>query len=731
MKHFWGKGVIGLIMLSAAHAAIPTITALHVFNGTDGDTPYAPLMQASDGNFYGTTVHGGDDGHGCTQGCDGTIFKITPQGQYTLLHTFVGGGTVPVYQNGRNPEGGLIEGPDGYLYGTTFDGGFVVSAAGGIVYKISKSGDFQKLHDFCGFVGCKEGTEPQGGLLLGSDGFFYGTTTSPPAFPQIFRMSSTGVYSTIEDLYSTGFGTPLNGLVHASDGDYYGVAIGGVFRVTPPLGFAPVYFFNSPSDGSGSSEVIQASDGNLYGATYPGPGNPGGVFRLTLTGTFQKILTFTGTGTGTSPNALLQASDGNLWGTTNISSGTGGGGTVYTLTIDGTFLQSVFLTAKTGIRPVAPLIQGIDGKLYGTATTLGTLPSGFAASGTIFVVDAGLAPKLTSIAITAANNSIARGTGEQFTATGTYGDNSTSNITTQVTWNSSNAAVATIGANTGLATAAATGSTIITASLAGVTSNMFMLTVTPATLTSISIAGPSSVIAGKTAQFAATGTYTDFSTANITSQVTWNSSSPGVATIGANTGLASGVAAGSTNITASLNGLTSNLLSLTVPTPPVVTAYKVLFGSQSYNLIGSTRKRLPWQVAGIQVVFSEPIASGAVSSLSGVTATGLSGLGTNTLTWTINPIPLGNFATALAGSGGAALLDAAGSSLGGGTGFTQNFKVLPGDFNDDGFVSSADMVGVNNATVAAYNVFADINGDGIVNITDVQIVRTKIGTSLP
>src|SRR5438552_17405774 len=82
-----------IIMLSVAHASPPTITVLHAFNGKDGATPYAPLFQASDGNFYGTTIHGGDDGQGCLQGCDGTVFKITPQGQFTLLHTFLGGGT--------------------------------------------------------------------------------------------------------------------------------------------------------------------------------------------------------------------------------------------------------------------------------------------------------------------------------------------------------------------------------------------------------------------------------------------------------------------------------------------------------------------------------------------------------------------------------------------------------------------------------------------------------------
>ena len=259
-------------------------------------------------------------------------------------------------------------------------------------------------------------------------------------------------------------------MLQASDGNLYGVGTGGVYRVTPPLGFAIVYSFVPNVDGEGDTELIQASDGNLYGVTY---GNGQGVFRMSLAGAFQKIYTLSVADTGVGPNALLQASDGNLWGTTANSTGSSGGGAVYTITTDGTFIQSIFLTKNTGYDSGAPLIQGTDGKLYGTASGGGVLPDGKTpASGTVFVIDAGLSPKLTSIAITAANSSIPKGTNEQFTATGTYGDNSMADITTQVTWNSSNMAAATIGINTGLASAVAMGSTNITASLNGVTSQI-------------------------------------------------------------------------------------------------------------------------------------------------------------------------------------------------------------------------------------------------------------------
>src|SRR5439155_24570974 len=122
----------------------------------------------------------------------------------------------------------------------------------------------------------------------------------------------------------------------------------------------------------------------------------------------------------------------------------------------------------------------------------------------------------------------------------------------------------------------------------GVTSNTFALTVTPAALVSISISGPTTVVAGSTAQFLATGTYSDNSTADITTQVTWKSSNLAAATFGAGTGLAKGVGAGSSRISASLNGVTSNTLplSVTAPTAPNVVGYQVLFGSQSQSPAG-------------------------------------------------------------------------------------------------------------------------------------------------
>lgn len=178
---------------------------------------------------------------------------------------------------------------------------------------------------------------------------------------------------------------------------------------------------------------------------------------------------------------------------------------------------------------------------------------------------------LKSIAITPANPSVANGSKQPFVAIGTYSDNSTQNITSSVTWSSSNTAVATISdpANLGEATTLAVGTTNITATLSGVTSQQSTLSVVAVTLQSIAVTPTSlSLPIGNKQPFIAIGTYSNNSTQNITGSVVWNSSNPAVATIDdpANPGIATTLTAGSTNITATLSGITSQQSTLTVTT---------------------------------------------------------------------------------------------------------------------------------------------------------------------
>jgi uncharacterized repeat protein (TIGR03803 family) len=366
-----------------------TITKLINFGSSTGWAPLGPLLLASDGNFYGTTSAGGDDGAGCAQGCAGTVFKLTPQGQLTVLHTFVSGGGPAPWANGKTPWGGLVEGPDSWLYGTTYEGGFQFSSYG-IVYKISKTGQFQKIHDFCPSSPCPDGANPQGELVWGGDGYFYGTTTAPIIKPYLFRISPSGAYTAVANFFNSPLGTPGGGMLRASDGNLYGVARFGVYRYTPGGSATALYLFGSGAiDGSnGNGPLIEGLDGNLYGANLQGGANGAGtVFRITTSGSFTKIHDLVVATERYYPHGLLQTPDGSLWGTTSNTAPATGGGAVYAITPAGASQDASTLTSATGTTSLASLAQAADGKLYGTASAGGT--GGF---GTVFVVDAGLPP---------------------------------------------------------------------------------------------------------------------------------------------------------------------------------------------------------------------------------------------------------------------------------------------------------------------------------------------------
>ena len=175
---------------------------------------------------------------------------------------------------------------------------------------------------------------------------------------------------------------------------------------------------------------------------------------------------------------------------------------------------------------------------------------------------------LQSITINAISGSIAKGTTDQFTATGSFSDGTTQDLSTVVTWKSDNPGVASISAS-GLATGASVGSANISASRSGITSNTLPLSVTPATLGSITIsAAEPSIAKGTSDQFTAIGTFSDGTTQDLTNSVSWHSSNESAATITAN-GLATGVSVGSSDISATQNGVTSGNFPLSV-TPAVL-----------------------------------------------------------------------------------------------------------------------------------------------------------------
>ncbi len=271
-------------------------------------------------------------------------------------------------------------------------------------------------------------------------------------------------------------------------------------------------------------------------------------------------------------------------------------------------------------------ITGANSNSYSTSTVM-------ADNGTIFTVtvtnEAGAvtsvsavltvtAAALQSIAVTPANPSIAKGKTQQFTATGTYTDNSTQVITTTVAWSSASTAVATIGAGTGLATAAGIGNSQITATQGAIVSPPDTLSVTAATLQSIAITpASSSIIKGTTQQFTATGTYSDNTTQNLTASVMWASGTTAVATIGANTGLATAATTGTSQITATLGAIVSPADLLTViNSTPVATSLVCSSAAPPYD---SPINLLPTFSGGTAVIGSTGLNSSDIteSAVSG------------------------------------------------------------------------------------------------------------------
>jgi len=258
---------------------------------TDGGTPTARLVQATDGNFYGTTFGGGTD-NGCLPGYGcGTVFEITSSGTLTTLHSFDS-------TDGANPFAGLVQATDGNLYGTTEGGG--ANSNGGTVFKITPSGKLATLYSFCSQSGCTDGISPIAGLVQATDGNLYGTTEGGGASGggTVFKITPSGKLTTVYNFCSqsgcTDGDTPTAGLVQATDGNFYGTTFAGgasnggtVFKITPSGKLTTLYNFCSqsgcPDGGAPFAGLLQATDGTLYGTTlYGGAKDRGTFFSLSV-----------------------------------------------------------------------------------------------------------------------------------------------------------------------------------------------------------------------------------------------------------------------------------------------------------------------------------------------------------------------------------------------------------------------------------------------------------------
>ena len=292
-----------------------TLTTLYNFcsqaNCADGSNPYGSLVQATNGNFYGTTVTGG-----ANRG--GTVFEITPSGKMTILYSFC---SKSACADGSSPYAGLIQAADGNLYGTTYDGG---SRDAGVVFKMTPAGLLTTLYSFCSQANCADGDVSFAPLAEGPEGNFYGTT---------IYGGSTG-------------------------------CCGTVFKITTTGQFTSLYTFCSETncdDGGYPSAGLALADGKLYGTTGAnGPNSDAGtLFDITTTGALTTLYSFctqSGCTDGSNPfGGLIQSTDGTFYGTTyfggmgSCNGPVSGCGTVFDFSVDlRPFVRTLPLAGRIG-----------------------------------------------------------------------------------------------------------------------------------------------------------------------------------------------------------------------------------------------------------------------------------------------------------------------------------------------------------------------------------------------
>jgi uncharacterized repeat protein (TIGR03803 family) len=325
--------VVWAVLLAAHYAHGQTYTVLHSFDYTDGSFPWGGVISGPSGTLYGTTFAGGATGYG-------TVFKLDASGNETILYSFAGG------TDGGEPMTGVIRDAAGSFYGTTHP---ISNSQFGTVFELSRTEVKTILYNFMG-NGLESG-DPRGNLVRDADGNLYGTVGSPSTgqgFGMVYKLDTTGTET----------------ILHA---------------------------FTGGADGSDPlSGVIRDSDGNLYGTTYAG-GIPacsanagcGVVFKIDPAGNETVLYTFTGDADGSYPyGGLIRDAAGNLYGTTSLG-GASGTGTVFKLSPAGvkTILYN-FGFPNDGAVPEGNLIRDSVGNLYGTTNS-----GGFHGWGTIFKVD--------------------------------------------------------------------------------------------------------------------------------------------------------------------------------------------------------------------------------------------------------------------------------------------------------------------------------------------------------
>ena len=352
----------------------------------DGSDPAGRLLQVG-GDFYGTTSTGGVGGPPYS----GTVFRVSAGGVFKTLHSFC----VQTYcGDGSNPGKYLARAPNGDIYGVTqSDGG---GANAGTVFKVTPAGEYTNIHVFCVQKSCLDGIEPVA-VAFDASGDLFGTTIGGGAYREgiVFEITPGGTFRKLHDFCSSAScadGILPGALILGKDGDLYGTTKGGgahqagsVFKITLAGAFTTLYSFcalKQCADGEQPSQILAAGrDGNFYGTTAltgkssgTGVNLDGTIFQLTPAGVLKTLYSFCARDfcyDGNSPlDGLSVAPDGSLYGTT-----TAGGryyqGVLFNITTAGAYKIVHNFCAEhgcfDGAAPSAAPTVGSNGKLYGTA----------------------------------------------------------------------------------------------------------------------------------------------------------------------------------------------------------------------------------------------------------------------------------------------------------------------------------------------------------------------------
>ena len=420
MKNSKSLRILGLTLAPAVItfslvvcAQAQTVTNLANFNYTNGARPVSAVVQATDGNFYGVTQIGGPFAGGY-----GTFYRLTPSGKITDLYNFC---SQPNCSDGEGAFSAPVLGSDGNLYGVTPYGGSdaAINYGSGTFYKMTLGGKITTLYTFCKATPCPDGQYPNG-IILGSDGNFYGTTLQGGQFNkgEIFSVSSTGKLKVLHSFCASAncvdgavpYFPPIQGI----DGNFYGATaqggtgggVGTVYELTAAGSYKVLQSFCADSGcqtGWPPTTIVQDATGNFFGTAQTGGSTlEGTIFEITSKHRFLVLHGFADSTGGNSDVGLTLANDGNLYGLTLNPGTDGGGGTLFEITPTGVFSQLYTFAncSVNGYIPVSPLVQGTNGILYGTTLFGGDDTSGgCSGDGTIFSLTNDLSPLVKTVPV--------------------------------------------------------------------------------------------------------------------------------------------------------------------------------------------------------------------------------------------------------------------------------------------------------------------------------------------